>query len=117
VITISWAVAFVVMLILAASGVLPADQRWWAWTCGTGVVMGLFGLWYVPILQRERTRAAAARLAEAQSSRSPAAGGTGVGGTAAGGAAAQDSPSASDSLDNGSNTVSSTDTPGRSTRS
>ena len=92
-ITVCWTIAFVVILVLAASGVMPVDQRWWAWTCAAGVVMGLFGLWYVPILQRDRARAAAARLAEAQSA------------------------SESDSLESGSKTVSSTDTPGRSTRS
>jgi uncharacterized membrane protein len=91
-ITICWATALVVMLILQAiPGILPAGQRWWVWTCAIGVAMGLFGLWYVPILQRGRARAAA-RLAQA-----PASG--------------------NDSLDSGSKTVSSTDTPGRSTRS
>jgi hypothetical protein len=49
--------------------------------------MGLFGLWYVPRLKRGRARAAARR-------------------------APQSAP-----RDNGSNTVSSTDTPGKSTRS
>src|SRR5260370_925108 len=65
VITIGWAIALAVMLIvLAVPGVLPADQRWWVWTCGTGVAMGLFGLWYVPVLQRNRAMAAARHAAE-----------------------------------------------------
>ncbi len=91
-ITIGWAIAFIAMLVVAIiPGVLPSSQRWWVWTCAIGVAMGLFGLWYVPILKRRRA-AAAARLAQAPDS-------------------------GKDSLDSGSNTVSSTDTPGRSTRS
>ncbi|HTU73199.1 MAG TPA: DUF2530 domain-containing protein [Trebonia sp.] len=91
-ITIGWAVAFVAMLIVAViPGVLPIRERWWVWTCAIGVAMGLFGLWYVPILQRRRA-AILERLAQA-------------------------SESGSDSRDSGSKTVSSTDTPGRSTRS
>jgi hypothetical protein len=91
-ITIGWAVAFIGMLIVAVlPGLLPARERWWVWTCAIGVVMGLFGLWYVPILQRRRA-AIIARLTQA-------------------------SDSGKDSLDSGSKTVSSTDTPGRSTRS
>jgi hypothetical protein len=91
-ITIGWTIAFVTMLILAViPGVLPVRERSWVWTCAIGVAMGLFGLWYVPILQRRR----AAILARA----------------------AQAPDSGKDSLDSGSKTVSSTDTPGRSTRS
>jgi polyferredoxin len=91
-ITIGWTVAFVTMLILAViPGVLPIRERWWVWTCAIGIAMGLFGLWYVPVLQRRRA-SILARLAQA-------------------------SDSGKDSLDSGSKTVSSTDTPGRSTRS
>ena len=90
VITGAWAVALAVLLIVRDS--IPAGSRWWLWTCVAGLVMGLFGLWYVPFLKRRRERAAAARQ-----------------------------PSAPDSgyvsRDSGSNTVSSTETPGRSTRS
>jgi len=82
VITAGWAVALVVLLIVRGS--LPTGDRWWIWTCVTGLVLGLFGYWYVPRLKRTR-----ARKAEGQSA----------------------------PRDNGSNTVSSTDTPGRSTRS
>ena len=84
--TAGWALALIVLLIVRGS--LPADARWWIWTCATGLAMGLFGLWYVPRFKRARARAAAKR------------------------AAAQSAP-----RDSGSNTVSSTDTPGKSTMS
>jgi len=84
--TAGWALALIVLLIIRGS--LPADARWWIWTCATGLVMGLFGLWYVPRFKRARARAAARR------------------------AAAQSAP-----RDSGSNTVSSTETPGKSTMS
>lgn len=84
--TAGWAVALVVLLIVRGS--LPADQRWWIWTCVCGLAMGLFALWYVPRLKRARERSAAER------------------------ADGQSAP-----RDSGSNTVSSTETPGRSTRS
>jgi hypothetical protein len=86
VITAGWAVALVVLLIVRGS--LPAGQRWWIWTCVSGLAFGLFGLWYVPRLKRGRARAAAMK------------------------ADGQSAP-----RDSGSNTVSSTETPGRSTRS
>jgi ABC-type nickel/cobalt efflux system permease component RcnA len=94
-ITAGWALALIVLVIVRGS--LPADARWWLWTCATGLVMGLFGLWYVPRLQRSRARSAARRAADqaAQSAQS-----------------AQSAP-----RDSGSNTVSSTDTPGKSTMS
>ena len=88
--TAGWAVALIVLLIIRGS--LPADARWWIWTCATGLAMGLFALWYVPRFKRARARAAARRGA-AQST-------------------AQSAP-----RDSGSNTVSSTDTPGKSTMS
>jgi len=89
VITTGWVLALII--VFCVRNELPADQRWWVWTCLTGVLMGLFGLWYVPRLQRSRARAAARRAADQ---------------------AAQSAP-----LDSGSNTVSSTDTPGKSTMS
>ena len=88
--TAGWALALIVLLIIR--GKLPAADRWWIWTCATGLAMGLFALWYVPRFKRARARAAARRAA-AQST-------------------AQSAP-----RDNGSNTVSSTDTPGKSTMS
>jgi uncharacterized membrane protein len=91
VITSGWAVALVVLLVVRDA--LPADSRWWLWTCLAGLVMGLFALWYVPVLKRGRARATARR----------------------------DQPSAPDSgyvsRDSGSKTVSSTETPGRSSKS
>ena len=90
--TAGWAVALIVLLIVRGS--LPADARWWIWTCVAGLVMGLFGLWYVPRLKHGRSRAAARRAA------------------ASSGQPAQSAP-----RDSGSNTVSSTETPGKSTRS
>ena len=100
VITAGWAVALVVLLIVHGS--LPAGQRWWVWTCAAGLAMGLFGLWYVPRLKRGRARAAASRAAEDEQAQS---------------AQAQSAQVQSAPRDSGSNTVSSTDTPGRSTRS
>lgn len=97
-ITIGWAIALIVLL--AVRSELPADVRWWTWTCATGVLMGLFGLWYVPLLKRRRARMAADRARAA----------------AAAGQEAQLS-SGYESRDSGSNTVSSTETPGKSTRS
>jgi hypothetical protein len=88
-ITAGWALALIILAIV--HGRLPADARWWLWTCAAGFAMGMFGLWYVPRLQRSRARSAA-RRAEGQ--------------------AAQSAP-----RDSGSNTVSSTDTPGKSTMS
>jgi hypothetical protein len=62
--------------------------RWWIWTCLAGLAMGLFGLWYLPRLKRSRARSAESRARDQSAPR-----------------------------DNGSNTVSSTETPGKSTRS
>jgi hypothetical protein len=85
-ITAGWAVALVVLLVVRGS--LPAADRWWIWTCVSGLALGLFGLWYVPRLKRGRDRSAA-----------------------------RSGPDQSAPRDSGSNTVSSTETPGRSTRS
>ena len=97
-VTLCWLIALVVLF--SVRSLLSADVRWWLWTCVTGLAMGLFGLWYVPFLKRRRARSAAERAALAE-------------------------PQAADgqfapgyvSRDSGSNTVSSTDTPGKSTRS
>src|SRR5690349_15097675 len=98
--TAGWAIALVVLLII--HGRLPPGERWWIWTCVAGLAFGLFAMWYVPRLKRGRTPAAAGR--------EPA----GADGTEAqsAGTEAQSAP-----RDSGSNTVSSTETPGRSTRS
>ena len=92
-ITIGWVLALVVLLSLRSQ--LSTDVRWWIWTCVCGAVMGLFGLWYVPFLKRRRGRIAAERAAAAERQLS----------------------SGYVSRDSGSNTVSSTETPGKSTRS
>jgi hypothetical protein len=92
-ITVGWVLALVVVLSVRSE--LPPDARWWIWTCACGTVMGLFGLWYVPFLKRRRERIAAERAAAADSQFS----------------------SGYVSRDNGSKTVSSTETPGKSTRS
>jgi hypothetical protein len=85
VVTAAWAIALIVLLIVRDS--LPGHERWWVWTCLSGVVLGLFALWYVPHLKRSRAKAALR-------------------------ARDQSAP-----RDSGSNTVSSTETPGKSTRS
>jgi uncharacterized protein DUF2530 len=90
--TVAWAVALAVTLVLREQ--IPAASRWWIWTCVVGVAMGLFALWYVPYFKRARARKAQ-RRAEARAA-----------------AAAQPEPGSSDSK-----TVSSTETPGTSTRS
>src|SRR5215472_14982586 len=87
VLTVAWAIALVVLVI--ARDALPAGSRWWVWTCATGFAMGLFGMWYVPVLKRGRARAAAARQAS-------------------------EPDSGYVSRDSGSKTVSSTETPGSS---
>ena len=87
IITAAWAVALVVLLVLRDQ--IPPSERWWIWTCLTGVAMGIFGFWYVPRLKRARGM----RSAD------------------------PDPPGQSAPRDSGSNTVSSTETPGRSTRS
>ena len=93
VITIAWAIALVVVLVLRPQ--LPAEEQWWVWTCVAGLCMGLFGLWYVPYFKRARARKAQ-RRAETRA--------------VAAGQAAQP-------CSNDSKTVSSTETPGTSTRS
>jgi hypothetical protein len=57
--TAAWAVALVVVLVLRNQ--IPAGQRWWIWTCATGVAMGLFALWFVPRVKQARARSAARR--------------------------------------------------------
>jgi Protein of unknown function (DUF2530) len=101
VITLGWVIALAVLLIIRSE--LPGDERWWIWTCLTGTLMGLFGLWYVPFLKRRRARVAAEHEQRDRAR-----------------AAAPDRAQPSSeyvSRDSGSNTVSSTDTPGKSTSS
>ena len=68
-ITAGWAVALITLLLLRTQ--LPAGERWWIWMCATGFAMGLFGLWYVPRLKRQRARTEQ-RRAEARSEGMPA---------------------------------------------
>jgi hypothetical protein len=79
--------AIALVVLLIVRDSLPAHARWWIWTCVAGMAFGAFGLWYVPRLKRGRAKAALR-------------------------ARDQSAP-----RDNGSNTVSSTETPGKSTRS
>jgi len=113
VITAGWAIAFAVVLIVRRS--LPADARWWVWACAFGLAMGLFGLWYVPFLKRHRARLAARRGQSSDvSDPEPSVAEVSVSETH-GSAAGPDSGYVS--RESGSNTVSSTETPGRSTKS
>jgi amino acid transporter len=57
--TAAWAVALIVLLAVRSD--IPPRERWWIWVAATGLVMGLFALWYVPHLQRSRARAAERR--------------------------------------------------------
>ncbi len=112
--TAAWAVALVIMLILRDQ--LPADERWWIWTCVAGVCMGLFGLWYVPRFKRARARKAQ-RRAEAQAAQATGTAQEGAAAPAAGAAAApagRDTGGAADAQpwSSDSKTVSSTETPG-----
>jgi Protein of unknown function (DUF2530) len=95
VITAGWVIALIV--VLAVHGSLPPAERWWVWTCVTGVALGFFGLWYVPHLQGRRASVAERRA------RVPG--------------RADDSGTAQAPPLNDSKTVSSSETPGRSTRS
>jgi hypothetical protein len=106
-ITLGWAVALVVLL--SVRSVLPPDARWWIWTCVAGMAMGLFGLWYVPFLKRRRAGLAAAHA--------ELAGGEPAPGEVPSAPGEAQSSSGYVSRDSGSNTVSSTETPGKSTRS
>jgi Protein of unknown function (DUF2530) len=114
VITVGWAIAFAVLLAVRHS--LPAGARWWVWTCAFGLAMGLFGLWYVPFLKRHRARLAARRgqLSEV-SGPDPSASEASVSEAASTPATGPDSGYVF--RESGSNTVSSTETPGRSTKS
>jgi hypothetical protein len=58
-ITAGFLVALVVLLIVR--GQLAAADRWWIWVAASGTALGVFGLAYVPFLQRSRSRTAARR--------------------------------------------------------
>lgn len=109
--TAVWAVALVILLILRDQ--LPADQRWWIWTCVAGVCMGLFALWYVPRFKRSRARKARQRVeGQAAADGTAQAAGTGqADGTGQAGGAGQ-VPADGQPWSSDSKTVSSTETPG-----
>jgi hypothetical protein len=69
VISAGWAIALITLL--TVRGDLPASDRWWIWTCVTGLGLGLFGLVYVPYLKRSRARAAHRRASAGSGSASP----------------------------------------------
>jgi hypothetical protein len=113
IITAGWAIALIVLLIVRDS--VPADLRWWIWTCAAGLGLGLFGLWYLPRLKRSRSSAAQARAhALPAQPEEPAVPGES---SALGAPDEPAGPDQSAPRDSGSKTVSSTETPGRSTRS
>jgi Protein of unknown function (DUF2530) len=62
-----WAIALIILLALRTE--IPASDRWWIWTCVTGLGLGLFGLVYVPFLKRSRARAADRRAAARSAAR------------------------------------------------
>ena len=116
VITVGWAIALGVVLTVRHS--LPADARWWVWTCAFGLAMGLFGLWYVPFLKRHRARLAARRAQLDEVAPSRARFGRARLRCARIRCARFPVPDPGYvSRESGSNTVSSTETPGRSTKS
>ena len=57
VISAAWAVALIVLL--AVRDQLAPGERWWTWVAATGLGLGIFALFFVPWLQRSRSRAAA----------------------------------------------------------
>jgi hypothetical protein len=63
-ITAGFVVALIVLLILR--GQLPQADRWWIWVAAFGTFLGLFGFVWVPILKRQRDRAAARRQVSAE---------------------------------------------------
>ncbi len=110
VITVGWAIALAVVLAFRHS--LPVGANWWVWTCAFGLGMGLFGLWYVPFLKRHRARLAARRGQLGIRFGLPR---SAVPDSAVSDSAVSDSGYVP--RESGSNTVSSTETPGRSTKS
>ena len=56
----AWAVALVVLLVIG----LPEADRWWLWVCAVGIGIGLFGVFYIPRLQRTRAALIASHARE-----------------------------------------------------
>jgi Protein of unknown function (DUF2530) len=112
--TAVWAVALVILLILRDQ--LPADDRWWIWTCVAGVCMGLFALWYVPRFKRARARKAErraeTRAAQATGTAQVRATAPEEGAAAAPAGRDPEAPAGGQPWSSDSKTVSSTETPG-----
>ncbi|WP_187236064.1 DUF2530 domain-containing protein [Actinomadura sp. HBU206391] len=91
----AWAVALVVLLVIG----LPEADRWWLWVCVVGIAIGLFGVLYIPRLQRTRAALIASHAGkhaavDQTDAERPVADGTGDGGSA--GTGALDGPVADD---------------------
>lgn len=56
VISAGWAVALIVLL--AMHDQIPPAERWWTWVAATGLGLGIFALFFVPWLKRNREHAA-----------------------------------------------------------
>ena len=54
--TAIWGVALTIVVLLRNH--LPHSSQWWIWVCVAGVGLGIFGIVYVPVLQRSRERRA-----------------------------------------------------------
>jgi hypothetical protein len=63
----AWAVALIVLLLIG----LPEADRWWLWVCVTGIAIGLFGIWYIPRLQRSRAALIASHAAGGRADQGP----------------------------------------------
>jgi NhaP-type Na+/H+ or K+/H+ antiporter len=59
-----WVIALIVLLVVREH--IPPSDRWWIWTCVTGIGLGVFALLYIPHLMRSRERAARRRAQEGQ---------------------------------------------------
>jgi hypothetical protein len=42
-----WAVAFVVLVVFFRDDLRRHHTTFWLWSCGAGVAMGVYGLWFV----------------------------------------------------------------------
>jgi hypothetical protein len=56
VITGGFVIALVVLLLVRHD--LAPSARWWVWVPVAGIIIGVFGLMYVPLLKRSRARKA-----------------------------------------------------------
>src|SRR3954471_16871832 len=63
----AWTVALIVLLLIG----LPEADRWWLWVCVTGIAIGLFGIWYIPRLQRSRAALIASHAAGGPADQGP----------------------------------------------